>query len=261
VKFAKNATELKNALNSATKDTIIEFQADITGDVNATQNPNVDVVIDGKGYKFTGVMTVFGQGNQESAEKFTIKNIDFVAKAGADSCIVSPDRTVNNKYSYAHNVTIENCSFTDPDGGFDCAAIRHEDGGDKNWVIKNCTVDNTMHSMLQVNNVIGKLTITGCTVNSKNGVNLNSSTNVEMTGCTFDVTGYAVRFGVNSGGNPGEAKKFVISDCTLKSANDGGDAVIIIRASAADAVLTLQNTTLIGTPDISGVTASTTINR
>ena len=151
-------------------------------------------------------------------------------------------------------VTVVNCTFTDPDGAVNCAAIRHGDGGDKNWTVSNCTVDNTMHSLLQVNNVNGKLIVDGCTVESKNGLNLNSSTNVEIVNCDVNVLGYAVRFGVNSGGNgPDVVKSFLIKDSTLQSANDDGDAVIIFRADATvNSTLTLENTTLIGTPEMSG---------
>ena len=257
----KNATEFQNALNNATQDTIINFTADITGNATVTQKDNIDIIINGNEKKFNGVMTTFGNGRQSGSETLTIKNINFVAAGGADSCIVSPDRSKNNKYSYSHNVTVLNCTFTDTDGTVNCAAVRHEDGGDKNWTVKDCTVDNTMHSLLQVNNVAGKLTVEGCTVNSKNGINLNSCTKVDIIDCDIDVKGYAVRYGVNSGGNLNEAKSFSIKDSTLKSANDDGDAVIIFRADAVKAVLTLENTTLIGTPDIDGATADTTINR
>jgi hypothetical protein len=261
IEVVKDAAELQAALDAAvaTKTTYINFANDITGDVVATQLANANVVVNGCGFKFNGVMTVFGNGKQAGAETLTIKNVNFVAANGADSCIVSPDRAVNNSYSYSHNVTVENCTFTDPDGVVGCAAIRHEDGGDKNWNVVNCKVDSTMHSLLQVNNVAGQLTVDGCTVNSKNGLNLNSCTNVVIKETTIDTKGYAVRFGVGSGGNLGEPKLFHILDSSLKSANDDGDATIIFRASAVDATLVLENTTLDGTTKISGNTSDTDI--
>ena len=260
-KFVTTAKELQAALDNATGNTVIRFANDIIGDVTVTQKEGINITLDGAGNKFNGVMTAFGNGNQSGAETLTIKNINFVAANGAESCIVSPDRSDNEKYSYAHNVTVENCTFTDPDGELNCAAIRHEDGGDKDWRIIGCTVDETMHSLLQTNNVVGKLTISGCTVKSKNGINLNSCTNVDVMNCNFDVKGYAVRFGVNSGGNPDEAKNYVIKDSVLKSGCNDGDAVIMFRASAVNANLTLTNTTITGTPEISGNTTATTINR
>lgn len=255
------AVQLQNVLDKAEGDIEVFVSQDITGNVKVTQKENVNVVIDGQNNKFTGVMTTFGNGRQSGAETLTVKNVNFVAANGASSCILSPDRSVYNKYSYAHNVTVEDCTFTDPDGGVNCAAVRQNDGGDKNWTITGCTVDNTMHSILQVNNVEGKLEVNDCVVASKNGANLNSCTNVEMNGCQFDVKGYAVRFGVNSGGNLGTPKTYTIENSTLKSACEDGDAVVIFRASAVDATLNLVNTTLDGITEISGATSATTINR
>ena len=257
--FVTTANELQTALDNATENTTIVFGADITGNVKVTQNENIDLVIDGNDYKYTGVMTVFGNGRKATAA-LTIKNIDFVAATGVASCIVSPDRTVNNAYSYSSNVTVENCTFTDPDGVVNCAAVRHEDGGDSNWKIIDCVVDNTMHSILQVNNVEGKLTIADCKVYSKNGANLNSCTNVELTGCEFDVKGYTVRFGVNSGGNLGVEKNYVFTNNKLKSSCDDGDAVIMFRASAVDANVNLNETELIGATKFSGATKNTKIH-
>ena len=262
-KVVSTLADFQAALDEATSDVLIQLGADITGDVKITQKDGVNIVIDGNDYKFTGVMTVFGDARQKEAETLTIKNINFVAANGASSCIYSPDRTEQTpaRYSYSHNVTVENCTFTDPDGDVNCAAIRHGDGGDKNWVVKNCAVDGTMHSLIQVNNVEGKLIVENCVVESKNGLNLNSCTNVEIIGCEFDTVGYAIRFGVNSGGNLGTPKSYVIKDSTLKSACDDGDAVIIFRKSAVDAVMTLENTTLVGTTEISGNTDVTTITK
>lgn len=251
--------ELQNALNAANGPTYIKFANNITGSVKITQKAGVDIVIDGDNKTFTGVMTTFGNGRQNGSETLTIKKVQFVASNGAPSCIYSPERSENNAYSYSHNVTVENCTFTDSDGDVNCAAIRHGDGGDKNWTIIGCTVNTGMHSLAQVNNVEGQLIIDGCIVNTKNGANLNSCTNVEMIGCNFDVTGYAVRFGVNSGGNLGTPKNYTITNSTLKSECNDEDAVIMFRASAVDATLTLTNTTVEGTTKVSGATDATTI--
>lgn len=256
-----NATDLQNALNNAATggQTAINFTGDIEGDVTITQKSGVDILINGNNYKFTGVMTTFGNGRQSGTEILTIKNINFVAKSGADACILSPDRSVNNKYSYAHNVTVDNCTFTDNDGTVNCAAVRHQDGGDEYWTLRKCTVDEKMHSLIQTNNVNHNLTIDGCTVKSKNGANLNSCTNVNINNSKFEVKGYAVRFGVNSGGNPEATKTFYITKSTLKTDNSEGDAVIVFRTSAQNATLTLTETTVEGTTQVSGATEATTI--
>jgi hypothetical protein len=251
--LVNTATDIEKFYNAGF--TKIKLASDVEGDVTVKQKEGVtDVVIDGAEHKFTGLLTVRGNSHYKSNgdETLTIKNINFVAKAGAESCILSPDKATTGVYSYSHYVTVSNCTFTDPDGAVNCAAIRHGDGGDAHWTVEKCKVDETMHSLLQVNNVEGKLTIDGCTVNSKNGVNLNSCTNVEIKNSTFNTKGYCVRFGVGSGSNPDAAKTFVFTKNTLTSANDDGDAVIIFRASAANAntTVTMTETTLTGANDI-----------
>ena len=244
-----SASALQTALDNAVDGDVIKFGSDINGNATVTQKADVKITIDGNGKTFNGVMTVFGNGRKATAG-LTIKNIDFVAANGASSCIVSPDRSKNNAYSYSSNVTVENCTFTDLDGVVNCAAVRHEDGGDSNWKIIDCTVDNTMHSLIQTNNVeIDGLTIQGCEVYSKNGINLNQCTKVSIIDCKIDVKGYAVRYGVGGATVNGT---FEIKDSTLKSANDDGDAVIIFRGTMTGSTLTITNTTIVGTPEISG---------
>jgi len=248
-KAIHSAEELQKAVDVAADGATLLLVRDIIGDVKVTQKADVKITIDGNGKTFNGVMTVFGNGRKATAA-LTIKNIDFVAANGASSCIVSPDRTVNNAYSYSSNVTVENCTFTDPDGVVNCAAVRHEDGGDSNWKIIDCVVDNTMHSLIQTNNVeLDGLTIQGCKVYSKNGINLNQCAKVSIVDCEIDVKGYAVRYGVNGSTVNGT---FEIVDSTLKSANDDGDAVIIFRGTMTGSTLTIINTTFVGTPEITG---------
>ena len=256
IAIVHNAAELQAAVNGAAagQTTFINFANDITGNVTVTQLAGANVVINGCGNKYTGVMTVFGNGNQAGTETLAIKNVNFVAANGANSCIYSPDRSENNKYSYSHNVSVQNCTFTDPQNDLDCAAIRHGDGGDANWTVTNCTVESSMHSLLQINNVAGEgITLNGCKVYSKNGVNLNQCVLVTINNCEFDVTGYAVRFGAGSG-SVAAVEYCTITNSTLKSACDDGDAVIIFRGTGVNTVLTLVDTTLEGTLKVTGNT-------
>ena len=86
----------------------------------------------------------------------------------------------------------------------------------------------------------------------KNGVNLNSTTNVEIKNSTFNTKGYCVRFGVDKGGDSDATKTFVFTKNTLTSQNDDGDAVIIFRNSAANAntTVTMTETALSGSQNI-----------
>ena len=250
------AEELKNEVNAATGNITVTFGADLTGKIRLNQKRDVKVTIDGNDKKFTGGIHIYGNGAAGNLG-MTIKNINFdgTGLKSDEGCIYTTGG-INTSNSYANNVTIDNCTFT----GAGVAAIRQNVGGDNNWAIKNCTVLSGMHSFLQISNTGENLEIENCKVYSKNGANLNYTAKASFTGCEFDVQGYAVRVGVN-GSNSTETKVFNFTDCTLKSANDDGDAVVIIRQDAQQATLNFVNTELIGDPQISGsVEGKTTIN-
>ncbi len=250
--YVKDLASLQAALDNAVagNNTII-ITNDITGDVVATQKSDVKITIEGNAYTFEGVFTVDGKSARYETAGLTIKNVNFKAVVGANACIRLGDGT--NATRYTNNVTVENCTFTGE--GETAAAVRSHTGGDKNLTLSGCTVNAGMHSALQVTNIEIKdaddkpLTVVDCKIYSKNGINLNNTLYLEMSGCTIDTQGYAVRFGVNGATNNGT---FSIVDSTLKSANDDDDAVIIFRGNMTGATLELIDTTLTGTPEITG---------
>ena len=258
-------SSLQDAIDAATAvNSTITLLADVTEDVTIIQKEGVNVVIDGakdaeNKYTFTGLMSVDGNARQNGAETLTIKNINFVAKEGANACITAAKGSAN--YCYSHNLTVENCTFTDPDGVVDCAAIRQPSGiggGCVNWTVKNCSVDETMHSLMNTSN-INNLVVKDCIIDkSKSGLNLNNSDNVTLEGNNFDVQTYALRAGEN-GGTPA-ANKYVLKNNTMKSACDGGDAVIIFRNTASAADFSMTQNVVSGATHISGHTKDTQLS-
>lgn len=248
------AEQLAEMINNATEDITVKFAKDLEGNITLNQKRGLTFTIDGNGKNYKGGIHIFGNGGMND-RWMNIKNINFDGTGlnGDQGCIYTTG-SVNGVNSYACNVTIEDCTFT----GAGVAAIRQNVGGERNWTIKNCTVASDMHSFLQVSNTNESLVVENCKVYSKNGANLNYTAKASFTGCEFDVKGYAVRVGVN-GSNSTETKVFDFTNCTLKSANDDGDAVVIIRQDAQQATLNFVNTTLVGDPKISGATSNTTI--
>ena len=113
-----------------------------------------------------------------------------------------------------------------------------------------------MHSLIQAQNITG-VVVDWCTVKSKNGINLNSSSNVEIKNSTIEVNGYAVRAGV-SGGSSGD---ITLTNNTLKTDNSEGDAVIVIRGTAAEQInLSMSKNVVSGATHISGTTAKTQVS-
>lgn len=243
-----SADELQNLLDDAEGDVSILLTADIIGDVTVEQKPDVKITINGNNKKFDGVITVNGKSKSYDTAVLTIKNVNFEADSISTDAFIRLGVSGDTNIRYTNHVTVEGCRFT-YFGTKDTVAVKSYTGGDKNLVIDGCTVDAGMHSLLNVANVEEGLQITNCKVYSKNGINLNNSPSLKMSGCTFEVTGYAVRFGVNGNTLNGN---FEIKDSTLQSANGDGEAVIIFRGTATGSTLYLTGTVLEGTPEITG---------
>ena len=250
-----DAASLQAALDNAVAgetENVIVITNDITEDIVVAAKANVNTTIYGNGYSFDGMLTVDGKSGTIMTAGLTIKDFVFDADTiSGDACIRLGDGT--NATRYTCNVTVENCTFDVPGA----VGVKSYTGGDKNVSIINCTATADAHSLAQLKGVDGVL-IENCKVNSKNGINLNNSTNVVIDNCEVDVKGYAVRFGESSGGT-GAAEVYTIKNSTLKSANEDGDATIILRGTADNSTLTIVNTTIEGTPDIANTATGATI--
>lgn len=247
-----NAEELQNALDNAVNGDTVILGADIKGDVTVTQKPDVKITLDGNGKKLDGTITVDGKSRTYTTAGLTIKNVNFVADSiSADACIRLGDGT--NATRYTCNVTVSGCTFDVPGA----VGVKSYTGGDKNLTITDCTATAKAHSLVQAKGIDGVL-VEKCNVNSKNGLNFNNSDNVTIIGCDVDTQGYAVRFGESSGGS-GVAETYAIKNCTLKSACDDGDAVIVLRGTADYATLTIENTTIEGNIEITNTATDATV--
>lgn len=249
-----NVNELQNALNNATDGAVIYFANDITGDVTATQKPNVKISILGQGYKLDGMITVDGKSATYTTAGLIIKEVNFAAQSiNGDACIRLGNG--NNATRYTCNVTIDNCTFDVPGA----VGVKSYTGGDKNLTITGCTATANAHSLAQLKGV-DKVLIEGCTINSVRGMNFNNSTNVTVNNCSVDVKKYAARFGEgNTASGVGTGKVYSIKNSTLKSANEDGDAVIVLRGNADNSILTIENTTIEGTPEITNDAVGSTV--
>lgn len=215
------------------------FMNDIEGNVTVSQKAGVELIINGNDHSFKGVITVDGKSATYTTAGLTVKNLTFDASTiSADACIRLGDGTTDTRYTC--NVTVDNCTFDVPVA----VGVKSYTGGDKNLTITGCTATANAHSLVQAKGIDGIL-VEKCVVNSKNGLNFNNSDNVTVDGCKADVKGYAVRFGESSGGADA-AETYTIKNSTLKSACDDGDAVVILRGTADYATLTIENTKLEG---------------
>ena len=242
------AAELQAALDAASGLEIL-FTADLAGNVTATQKQGVNVVINGNGYEFDGVLTVNGQSRYEGNETLVIKNVNFATESTAAMDFIS---SATDPVRYAHNVTIEDCTFTAPEGT-DVVAIRFRQA--YNIVVNNCVVEGG-HSLAQITSS-NNIDFNNCTVVSGRGINLQNALNgvANVINCNITATkndGYGVR--VDAKG----ANELNVKGCTISAyepivlrnaeavytANRGNNTVVLTNGGT-QAVVVLGQTPII----------------
>ena len=183
-------------------DFVIEVAAGTVSDaVGIIQQPNKNLVLrpqPGATVTFTNTITIDGNGNLNNPETLLIEGFifDFSDPATPAECINIGKVTVNANHTYAHNVTINGCTFI---GRYDqvvaLQSISAPYSGMKNISIMNSTATD-MHSLAQLKAASGYVFIQNCTLtNTSEGVNIFGTADLFVDSCNFEVTGYAVRSG------------------------------------------------------------------
>ncbi len=164
----------------------------IAGDLTIEQKEGVNITINGNGNEFNGTITVNGQSSTTTNKSLVIRNLNFVTEKAEMDFIYSGSDAVR----YARNLTIENCTFTAPEGS-DVVALRLRQA--YNTVVKGCTM-NGGHSLAQITSNNAGIVFEGCTVvNAGRGINLGNAINdgaASVINCDINVIkndGYGVR--------------------------------------------------------------------
>lgn len=196
-----SAEDLQKAINEAEAgDTYIEFTQDIdatefaiTGAIGSTgiivtQNEGVNLVIGGSGYKFNGTFYLFGQARYNGAETLTFRNIKF-EHTGDDAIDFISCNETSGTERYAHNVTVENCSFTG-NGNGQVVGMRYRQC--YNMSVVNTTATG-MHSLMQSTGGNG-ITLDKVTVSdSKNGISFGTTLNLKVENSDITAEAYGIR--------------------------------------------------------------------
>lgn len=230
------AAELQAAIDAASGPTIIKFEHDIDANssrsavasITIKQKEGVDLVIDGCGYKFNGVMTVNGDGRSTGKETLTFNNINFeTTDSDTDedtrwSFIDAPSK-LNGKYNYSHNVTIENCTFTNTvETTYHVGSASFT--GTYNLEMKNCTATN-MHSILQVQSCDNTAVVDNIkTINCKNGVSFGNTAYPTISNSEINSNAYGIR-------GDGNATR---GNLVIKNTTINANVPVIIRKVTTD---------------------------
>ncbi len=212
-----------DAAHETTGDVTITLLDDITGYSIVHQKAGLNLTIDGADKTVAGQIIIDGDGRLAGTETLTIKNIKFEGNetnfyTGTDAFIIVPttktagDPYYTNKYNYAHNVTVDKCSFTSTSSSLSVVAVKaNSNAGLRNVIITNNTGTN-LHSLAQLTGTEDG-TIDNNTVDNSDSF-------------------------INVSGGKGD---FAISNNTFTSSSEDGYAV---RENAeSEAILTLTDNT------------------
>ena len=170
--------------------TTICLGADIVGDVTVLQKEGVNLIIDGNGYKYDGVITVNGNARAAGKETLTFQNIAF--ETTEEKTFISAPSKLNNKYNYSHNVTVKDCTFTGNwANGVEVGGISLT--GTYNAVVDGC-VATGMHSLAQFQSCDNDVLVSNVTVTaSKNGVSFGNTARPVLRNAQIEAECYGVR--------------------------------------------------------------------
>ena len=221
-----NYAVLQNALDAAhelTGNVTVRLLADVDGYVIVRQKAGLNLTIDGakategERWKMAGQIIIDGNARSTGTETLTIQNIDFEGNqsnfySGTDSFILIPSTKTTGTpyytgaYNYAHNITIQNVSFTSTSSDLDVVGIKATSGAScYNVVARNVTATN-LHSLAQMTSTTGA-TFDNCTVTeSESFLNADGGAGTWLVqSCTFTskegAEGYGVRLKGSSSAN------------------------------------------------------------
>ena len=188
-----NAEALTDSIAAAKVNTIIYFANHIEGNATAIQKEGIDVIIDGRGFKYDGTITVDGAGRATGVEKLTFQNINFYTDKTTKFTFIDAPSKINGRHNYTHNVTIQDCTFESANPYTTVEIGSASFTGTYNFVMKNCTATK-MHSILQTQSCDNTVLVENVkTVNCKNGVSFGNTAFPTLRNSTINAAEYGVR--------------------------------------------------------------------
>ena len=205
---AAKYTTLQKAVNAVQEDATITFLSDIVENVTVDQNNGIDIVIDGKEYKFSGTITIDGNSRTDG-ESLTIQNINFVTDV--EGLYFIEQNSAESEVRYPHNVTVQKCTFTAVESTpavNTAVAMRFRQGF--NITVKEVEAVR-LHSLMQNYGVAG-VTVKDVKVDGKNGISLGTSTDVTIQDANITALGgYGLRFDAET------TTSAVVTDCEINA--------------------------------------------
>ena len=174
------------------------------------QKEGYNFIIDGSDTEFAGQFIIYGHARSTGAETLIFKNINF-KHTDSDIDFISCNKT-DATTRYAHNVTVENCTFSGNDA-YNVVGMRFRQC--YNIYVKDCTVNEGMHSLMWATGTTG-ISFDGveATKNFKEGaISLGTSTNITISNSNIVTASANDIYGVRADGSV--ATKLVIENSQI----------------------------------------------
>ncbi len=195
VKVVSNADEIEKAVAEAGEEVVIVLNDDIDEPLLLEQNDR-KIVIEGNGKTITESIKL--DGNSEAyndSETLVIRNVNFETDE-KDMIFIDSNNAVGT-VRYAHNVLVENCTFTATGAAYRTATATKLRQCFNN-TFKNCTGIG-LHSFAQnyggAGNVFDGITLIDC----KNGISIGAGQNNVIKNCVIN-TDVAGAYGIRADG-------------------------------------------------------------
>ena len=194
-------TEMLASYNSQSEagDYVIEIHEDITGDLNYdiyqadSGNPEKNLILGGTDENnvktVNGHFTIWGRSNNPLLDDtLTIQYLNIISN---DTTAVESYEIENTDQRYAHDVTFKGCSFTSNGTDFTVYFRQAYD-----ITFQDCTVEGGF-GFLEGTGIQG-LVVTGCSIDSTRGLNVNTSTDIVIEDSSIEAEGkYGLRMNAN----------------------------------------------------------------
>ncbi len=172
-----------DAVEAGEQPTTIEIIRDVTSDATVSQVEGENIIIDGKGFNFSGTIYIEGNARHTGLETLAIQNFNFTTEKDSHDFISS--NSTESAKRYAHNVTVKGCNFTATEESTAVVAMRFRQAYKIN--VEDCNFSN-LHSVMWATGTSGAtvkgIVATGC---KEGGISFGTSTDLVVENAIINV--------------------------------------------------------------------------
>jgi len=209
----------------------ITLLKDNAENVTIKQVAGLSFTIDGAGKTYSGEITIDGNKRYTYSESLTIKNINFVTDK-TSHIFIDADYSADGstKMGNAHNITVENCTFTGPEGSNTVQGMRVRSGNKITFT--GCTATNVMY-LVQSTSAGNMLTVKDCSITAGYGIRVHNGNNALIQNVTLNTANMGIIF------DGGQTRTATIENVTITGE---GTPIYLNKATAGTQTLVMKGT-------------------